>query len=207
MSDPAIIILIRNPILGKVKTRLAVDIGAEKTLKIYELLLNHTKYVVSEVICTRLLFYSDFIDDEDNWNEILFQKYLQKGGDLGMRMYNAFKIALRDHERALIIGSDCYELTSKILDDAIENLKNYDVVIGPAADGGYYLLGLKKLYPQLFKNKTWSTSTVFNDTMKDINDLKLCVYALPILSDIDNIYDLKRSKLNLKFMQNININK
>ncbi|MEJ2278029.1 MAG: TIGR04282 family arsenosugar biosynthesis glycosyltransferase [Candidatus Lokiarchaeota archaeon] len=194
MNKKASIILIRNPILGKIKTRLAKDIGEENTLKVYRILLDYTKSVVTKVDCARLLFYSEFIDTNDIWEPNLFIKYVQIGSNLGERMSNAFKIALKDYEEVIIIGSDCYELRPEILTLAFDQLKSHDIVLGPAKDGGYYLLGLKKFYPQLFENKEWSTSTVFMDTLNDVKRLDLSIFLLPTLSDIDNVYDLKDSK-------------
>jgi hypothetical protein len=202
MYKNSIIILIRNPILGKVKTRLARNIGAEHALKIYKYLLRYTKSVVTQVECSHLVFYSDFIEYKDIWDNDNFHKFIQSGSEFGERMYNAFKIALKYHEKSLIIGSDCYEITPTILNNAFKQLDSYDIVIGPAEDGGYYLLGMKRLYSRLFRNKEWSTSSVLKDTINDIEKLDLSYYLLPVLSDIDEIEDLKNSdlikKLNLE---------
>ncbi|MFX1457537.1 MAG: TIGR04282 family arsenosugar biosynthesis glycosyltransferase [Promethearchaeota archaeon] len=195
MNKNALIILLRNPQLGCVKTRLAAEIGDEGALRVYNALLEHTRLITSEIDSSRLLFYSNFIDNNDSWDEKLYTKFLQEGNSFGIRMCRAFKAAFKEHDKAVIIGSDCIELTSDIIEDAFNKLNKFEVVIGPAKDGGYYLLGLKKIYPELFFNKTWSTPNVFADTLEDINNLGINHYLLPVLSDIDNFEDFKKSKL------------
>ena len=198
MNKEALIILVRNPQLGSVKTRLAAKIGEKGALNVYTALLDYTRLVASEIHSSRLVFYSDFIDDKDSWDNRIFTKFLQEGNNFGTRMCNAFKIAFNDHERAVIIGSDCEELTSEIINEAFNRLSKFDVILGPAKDGGYYLMGLKKIYPELFTNKNWSTSSVFKDTLNDIKRLGLSYYLLPVLSDIDDFEDFKTSKLYKK---------
>lgn len=200
MNKNALIILIRNPQLGCVKTRLAAKIGNESALKVYIALLNYTQSVAREIDASRLLFYSDFIDGNDSWDNGLFNKYLQEGNSFGTRMCRAFKLALNDHEKAVIIGSDCEELNPKIIREAFDKLSEFDVILGPAKDGGYYLMGLKKIYPELFTNKRWSTSSVLEDTLIDVKNLGLSFYLLPVLSDIDEYEDFKRSKLSKKLV-------
>lgn len=195
MEERAIIILIRNPVLGCVKTRLAADIGNFHALNVYKSLLSHTQSITSCINSSRLLFYSDFIDFNDDWEDLIYKKHLQSGNDFGEKMLNAFNIALAQHKLAVIIGSDCYELNAKLFDLAFEKLENFDVVIGPAKDGGYYLMGLKKIYPQLFQNKSWSTSSVLTETIETVRDLGLTYHLLPLLGDIDTFQDLKASKL------------
>ena len=195
MEKSAIIILIRNPVLGCVKTRLAKEIGNFNALKIYKYMLNYTRNITSCISSARLLFYSDFIDFNDDWEDKIYKKYLQSGSNFGEKMLNAFNIALAQHELAVIIGSDCVELTSTIINMAFDKLKNFDVVIGPAKDGGYYLMGLKNAYPQLFQDKNWSTDSVLSETIGTVKDLDLTYYLLPVLGDIDTIQDLQASKL------------
>jgi rSAM/selenodomain-associated transferase 1 len=200
LSENALIILIRNPQLGRVKTRLATKIGDESALKVYLALLDYTRSVASEIDASRLLFYSDFVDKHDSWDNGLFYKFLQEGNSFGTRMCRAFELAFNNHQKAVIIGSDCEELTPKIIKDAFDKLSLFDVILGPAKDGGYYLMGLKKVYPELFTNKRWSTSSVLNDTLNDINNLGLTHYLLPILSDIDEYEDFKHSNLSKKLV-------
>ena len=193
MMKKAIIIFVRNPELGKVKTRLAKELGEEKTLEVYNGLLQHTHDVATKVDCNKFVYYADSINENDLWENDLFQKRLQAGEILGDRMMLAFmELFQLEYSKLLIIGSDCPELTNFIIDDAFEMLDINDVVVGPSLDGGYYLLGLKKLIPELFANKQWSTHTVLADTIKDMVRLQKTCFFLPELSDIDTLDDLQK---------------
>jgi len=193
MKEKLLIIFYRNPELGKVKTRLAAAVGDEKALAIYLKLATHTREVALASDFDRLVYYSHHVDTEDNWQENSFHKKLQVGNDLGIRMYNAFENAFRDgYAHVCIIGTDCLELTSEILSAAFEQLKAHDVVIGPARDGGYYLLGMKQLHKDLFANKEWSTNTVAKRTIVDFQNLNLTYSKLATLSDIDREEDLPK---------------
>lgn len=192
MSKNALLIFIKNPIKGTVKTRLAKTVGDEKALAIYHQLLAHTRQVTEKVNCDKFLFYSKFIE-EDDWSATTYHKRKQITGDLGQKMSQAFQeIFEQGYERIAIIGSDCKELQTKHLEMAFEYLTTTDVVIGPTFDGGYYLLGMNKLYPNLFVNKEWSTDTVFPDTLQDIRLLGKNYNLLPKLSDVDYYEDWER---------------
>ena len=189
--DTALIIFSRRPVLGKVKTRLASDIGEAKALIIYKLLLNHTRTISNKLNCDLLLFYSDGVDYDDEWDGNLYQKFEQRGDDLGIKMYNAFKFAFyRNYNKVVIIGSDCHDLTQTIIEQAFDALNNEEVVIGPAKDGGYYLLGLKRLIKPLFWNKEWSSENVLVDTILDLKNENKSYVILETLNDIDHAEDL-----------------
>ena len=111
----ALILFIKNPEKGKVKTRLAKTVGDDQALAIYKALLEHTRTLTLPVDATRFLFYSNQINQEDNWSSKNFQKEVQNNGDLGDRMKAAFAKAFEQHDQVLIIGSDCASLTSEIL--------------------------------------------------------------------------------------------
>lgn len=187
----ALIIFVRNPEAGKVKTRLASTLGDEKALAIYKELLAHTRKVCSGASAERFVFYAETIPATDEWSGGSFTRMKQAGTDLGQRMMHAFaEVFAQGHEKVLIIGSDCFELTTNIIEDAFELLEKYDTVIGPARDGGYYLLGLKKMNPALFVNKEWSTENVFRQTIHDIEKQLLTYALLPVLTDVDTEADL-----------------
>ncbi len=191
MNPSALIIFVRNPLLGKVKTRLAREIGAERALKIYELLLDHTRFITASMPVDKYVFYEDFVNGDDNWPAAIYQKKLQVGDSLGMRMEQAFaELFAFGHERVLIIGSDCLELTMEAIVAAFASLEKQQAVIGPALDGGYYLLGLSYPLPSIFRDKSWSTNTVLLETMADFQKLKIDLRVLPVLSDIDTVSDL-----------------
>ncbi len=184
----ALIIFVRKPELGKVKTRLAAQIGNEKALKIYIKLLVHTESISKEINADKFLFGTETAQDAC-WDGYLQAK--QIGNDLGIRMMNAFNFLFRrQYENVVIIGSDCISLTKEIIENAFAELKQNEAVIGPAEDGGYYLLGMKKLYAEIFKNKTWSTDSVYPDTIKSFDELNLQYKVLIELSDVDDAKDV-----------------
>ena len=161
---------------------------------LYKHLLQHTQAITGNLPVTKFVFYADYINEDDLWNG--FEKRLQLGNDLGERMKNAFaELFETGFTNICIIGSDCYGLSSDILIDAFEKLNTVDVVAGPVADGGYYMLGMNKPAPDFFINKQWSTDTVFTDTLKDAATLNLILYQLPTLHDIDTETDLRNSPL------------
>ena len=186
-----LIIFVKNPIRGQVKTRLAKDIGDDKALIVYRTLLKKTHQITQPLSCTKWVMYSDRIEKNDIW-QAGFEKHLQQGKDLGARMLNAFETGFdQAFDNICIIGSDCFELTTQIIASAFDTLDHNEFVIGPAFDGGYYLLGMKSLHKALFAQKDWSTSSVLNDTIKDIEATGKNLFKLPVLSDIDELRDLK----------------
>jgi len=192
MKTEALIIFIRNPELGKVKTRLAITIGNEKALEVYQDLLFHTMTITQTVDCDKFVFYGNGIEPNDIWSTNLFEKKIQFGADLGAKMQNAFQELFNlGYKNCTIVGSDLFDLQAKHIIEAFHKLESSDAVIGPAEDGGYYLLGLKKIIPALFTNKSWGTETVLEDTLKD---LSFCSVAfLEILNDIDTFEDLEQT--------------
>ena len=125
------------------------------------------------------------------WPDRIYQKAVQDGTDLGQRMNNAFLQGFMDgYDSICIIGTDCYELTSSAINKAFTALRSHNAVIGPAKDGGYYLLGLRKPYPELFLNKEWSTNIVFKQTLEDFHSCGISYFTLPSLRDVDVEADL-----------------
>lgn len=189
-SKKALIIFTRNPELGKCKTRLAKTIGDENALEVYKLLLQHTASISKNIKADRFVFYSEHIKREDLWDTDFFKKKLQKGIDLGERMQNAFTELLEmGYEKVTIIGSDLLDLDAELVNNAFDQLEFNDLVIGPAMDGGYYLLGMKNLYYKLFQNKDWGTSSVLKATLDELTNSK--VLLLKELNDIDTFEDIQ----------------
>jgi uncharacterized protein len=189
-SKNALIIFQKNAEIGKVKTRLAATIGDENALAIFQYLVNYTCKFAEKVEADKFLFYSDYVDNDVVLPEN-FKKMTQNGIDLGERMSNAFrKVFELGYENVIIIGTDCYELNAKILNNSFQKLAKNDLVIGPANDGGYYLLGMKKLHEKLFQNKIWSSDSVAYETMKDIEKMQMTCFETEPLNDIDTEQDL-----------------
>lgn len=190
-NKAAIIIMIKNPVLGKAKTRLAATVGDKEALRIYNLLLNHTRTTTSEVDADRYLYYSDFVAD-DNWPTSLYHKRVQSKGDLGNRMKTAFNEVSENHEKMIIIGSDCAQLQPQHLDKAISALDKSDIVIGPVHDGGYYLLGTKGYQPTVLTDINWSTEKVTQQTLARAETNNLTHTIIDTLSDIDYYEDWEK---------------
>ncbi|WP_124981808.1 TIGR04282 family arsenosugar biosynthesis glycosyltransferase [Nonlabens xiamenensis] len=189
-TDSCLIIFTRNPELGKGKRRLAASVGDQAAFEIYKFLLAHTREVTRDLSVNKKVWYSEKVHRGDQWDETIYDKYAQKGTDLGERMKNAFEQALEQHEKVVIIGSDLFDLQSSDLQKAFQALDTHPAVIGPAQDGGYYLLGFKKeLVEGVFQNKEWGTDQVLQATINDLN--KVGYHMLETRNDVDYYEDIK----------------
>ena len=190
MPKNLLLVFTRNPELGKVKTRLAKTVGNATALKIYIFLLERTRDISVKVSADKAVYYSVKVRENDIWDASIFQKHQQVGEDLGIRMLHAFKNGFKTgYEKVMVIGSDLYDLTAETIENAFIALENNEVVIGPAEDGGYYLLGMNSLEEKVFKNKEWGTETVRKDTLEDLKDKK--VFLLGELNDVDVFEDIE----------------
>lgn len=188
MSGGALIVFLKNPDSENVKTRLAKDTGRELARKVYEKLIKHTLDESFSSEAKVHLFFSGGIPEDKKFGDAAF--FTQTGEHLGERMKNAFQdVFNRGFKKAVIIGSDCPEISGGHINQALSVLDIADVVIGPADDGGYYLLGMKTLHHALFENKNWSTDSVLTDTIADFRALGLNYVQLPAMTDIDTIED------------------
>lgn len=194
MTENALIVFTKNPVKGKIKTRLAKDIGDEDALKVYMQLLKHTREITEELdICENYIFYNEFIPTRDNWSPMDYQKMLQKGDGLGEKMKNAFNEMFKEgYSKVVIISPDCPDLKSANIQQAFKLLEKNDYVIGPLTDGGYYLLGMKAMNEKIFEDKQWSTESVYPETVKNIEEEGASYFALPTLSDVDYAEDLTK---------------
>ncbi len=176
--------------MGSCKTRLAATLGDSRALEVYRFLLRHTEGVAEALEGTdRYVYFSDSLGDGSHWDVSHFTHCLQHGEDLGARMQKAFEAAFSEgYQRVCLIGSDLYDLRTRDLEEAFRLLESHEAVVGPAQDGGYYLLGLTRMFPGLFTAKKWGTSSVLSDTL---NSLKgRAVAALPVRNDIDYYEDI-----------------
>jgi hypothetical protein len=200
MSKNLLLVFTRNPALGKVKTRLAKTVGDTTALEIYTFLLERTRDIAMKVAADKAVYYSVKIRKNDIWDATIFQKHQQVGEDLGIRMLHAFKNGFEaGYEKVLIIGSDLYDLTADTIANAFLALDKNDLVIGPAEDGGYYLLGMNSLEEKVFKNKDWGTATVRKDTLEDLKDKK--VFLLAPLNDVDIFEDIEHHPAFQQFLK------
>ncbi len=157
------------------------------------------EYTFAEVLktekdgVTAFLFCSEEYEIEQmkNWTGNKFKYYSQQGNELGSRMINAFNIVFKAGFRSvIIIGTDAPDINFRLILDGFEALSDHECVIGPSLDGGYYLLGLNSIQNNLFKNISWSTNSVFNDTIKQLKHIKSDYLIIQKLRDIDIMQDL-----------------
>lgn len=192
--EQCVIIFTRYPEPGRAKTRLIPVLGAEGAAKLHRQM---TEYTISQVrqlqtdVSLQVYFTGSDCTCFQNWlgSDLIYHR--QGEGDLGSRMAQAFEAALSSGiDAAIIIGTDCPSLNPALMTEAFEMLNQHDLVLGPATDGGYYLIGLRRLIYELFVGINWGTSEVFQKTVEIANNLKLAVAYLTPLADIDRPEDL-----------------
>lgn len=190
-------LFVKNPEEGRVKTRLAHTLGDKKALEVYLKLIQITENVARRVEAARQIWYSEKVENNDLFSEEHYEKYTQYGADLGIRMRNAFDEGFkRGYTKVVIIGSDCPDISTEIIELAFDELDGVDVVVGPSEDGGYYLLGMNKFIPELFEGVTWSTPDVLIQTKEKVTNQGNNFKELRVLNDIDTEKDLISSTLN-----------
>ena len=159
-----IAVFARRPEPGRVKTRLSPALPAELASQLYAAMLNDTLETVRQARAdSRTVFWADVPDESRS--PAGFFWHSQKGAELGARLSDAFDTLLADGGHAVTVGSDCPGLTPALLERALEALEHADLVLGPATDGGYWLIGLARPAPTLFQNMEWSTDAVFSRTL------------------------------------------
>lgn len=213
MSKNLLLIFLKYPEPGNVKTRIAKTIGRKKASYIYSAM---ARDLVNKLSNSDTYEISIFYDPEKDENDIKkwiknynFKYIAQVGNSLGERISNAFDKSFKlGAEKSIVIGTDCVDVTRNLLEKAFTQLNDsVDVVIGPAYDGGYYLLGLKKNCSDLFKNVEWSTEKVLDQTLSNIRKIGLQYKFLKTLKDIDETEDIDDSLLNIvsQYYPNFNL--
>ena len=186
-----LIVFLKAPRPGEVKTRLAKALGKDGACaayrKLVETLLSNLKKVPEIELC-----YSpgDAQSEIEPWLRSGWQAAPQTDGNLGARLAAAFARSFAaGAERVVIIGSDCPNVTRKDIDEAFENLASRDLVVGPAIDGGYWLIGLRQPQPALFEKIPWSSENVLAETLSRARGSGLKIHLLRLLSDVDTAED------------------
>lgn len=199
MPFDAVVVFAKAPAPGRVKTRLGTALGPHRAAQIYGLFLRYLSFTLRRLSPDLHLFIAADPPGASRTLRRFFAPakpkavFPQKGPDLGGRMLNATREAQkRGAKKVLLIGSDCLELSLPHLRSASKLLDRKDLVLGPARDGGYYLLGWKRPEPGCFKGVVWSTSAVFRRTAANARKRGLSLGRLPVLSDVDEAGDLKR---------------
>lgn len=193
----ALLVFARAPIAGQAKTRLIPALGAEGAAALQHRLLDNTLQVAAAVEGSDLQLWCSPDTDHPAFVRAAgaypLTRHRQQGADLGARMGHALKAALDSHSHAIIIGTDCPELGAKDLRKCIEQLKSgCDAVIGPAADGGYYLLGLNRFEPSLFPGVDWGSGRVLGQTLERLERAAMRCGRLVLKHDLDRPDDLPR---------------
>lgn len=196
MSQECLIVFTRYPEPGKTKTRLIPALGAEGAAAFHRQMTEYTLAQVRELqrehtLSVEVHFAGGNQQLMQGWlgSDVIYRP--QPEGDLGFRMASAFQTAFKSGKSGVvIIGTDCPSLSAKIIAQAFSVLVNNDLVLGPAQDGGYYLIGLCQLIPELFTGVTWGTSEVLQKTVDIAQKLTLSINYLPVLADVDRPEDL-----------------
>lgn len=195
-NDRCILFFAKYPEAGGVKTRLAADIGQDAAAEIYKNFIEDLLSLLKS-LNVNLKFYFSPPDTEEGFSKWLGKKYCFKpqiGADLGKILTNAFGDAFQENPANVVaIGSDSPDLPEDYINLSFHALGTHDVVLGPADDGGYYLIGFTKeaFLPQVFEHITWSADTVFDQTLNILRQHRRNVYILPQWHDVDTLDDLK----------------
>jgi rSAM/selenodomain-associated transferase 1 len=192
----ALLIFARYPEAGKVKTRLAEGAGEHLALTTYAgMLLETLALGIGQLKKRRAVTVwispAEAIDPFRRYWAPQFSLMPQAEGDLGVKLAAAFEETFRQGvKKAVVIGSDCPDLREKHLEEAFLALDDAPAVLGPAQDGGYYLLGLSRMIPSIFKGIAWGTEQVLDQTLERLGKLGICPALLEVLRDVDRVEDL-----------------
>lgn len=191
-----LIIFTKSPVLGEVKTRLQPEYTEEQSLALHKTLLTKTLQLTKklegvdiELCCTPDRTTMFFLECENDYPIKLSNQY---GVDLGERMALSFSVALQTYKKVVVIGTDCPDINQAYIAEAFTALDNVDSVIGPAVDGGYVLLGLRKYADEIFSGIYWGSNTVFVQTENALDELSWSYKELGIMHDVDRPEDLQR---------------
>jgi len=194
ISQQHLIIFTRYPEAGKTKTRLISTLGDIGAANLQRQMIEYTISQAQKLprsISIEVRFAGGNLQLMEEWLGASLSYQFQGEGDLGDRMVRSLSDAFEQNAtQAVIIGTDCPDADVYILEQAFAKLQNFDLVLGPAVDGGYYLIGLRRLIPELFINIDWGTTQVLQATLDVANKLNIVYTCLPVLSDIDRPEDL-----------------
>jgi rSAM/selenodomain-associated transferase 1 len=189
-----LLVFARDPQPGRVKTRLVPALGAETATALYWQMLLDTLRIAARTPVDRHELWVDRCNPDPCLTQAArdagMRVRIQSGADLGVRMHLAFEAALAACRSAVLIGSDCPEYHTGYLEEAFTALESHDAVLGPAADGGYVLIGLRRPQREIFHNIAWGGDQVLDQTRRQLHGLALDWHELPVLHDLDEPADL-----------------
>lgn len=197
-----VILFARYPCPGRCKSRLIPSLGKERATQIHRQLVDHSLTQILAFLTRHdktslhIYYHESSLEQMHEWLGNSLSYHCQEGADLGARMANALYNGQQAGYDTILMGSDCPDIDTAILTEALAALQTKDLVIGPAHDGGYYLIGVAKnlarlSYQELFRNIPWGSNTVLQETLNRVKKLKLSTHTLPTLHDIDTPKDLK----------------
>ncbi len=203
IQENIILCFCKHPLEGLVKSRLAKDIGNVPAAEVYGVLLDETVKTIGN------LSYKVFLYCYPDAHHPSFRRYKteldlllekQHGEDLGIKMYNAIKNHLNANTNVILIGTDCLEIDAPYINKAFEQLNSgVDIVLGPATDGGYALIGANKIDKSIFEDINWSTDQVLKQTEAKIKELNWKYHCLSKVRDLDNLEDYKYFSTHEKY--------
>ncbi|MDX2360511.1 MAG: TIGR04282 family arsenosugar biosynthesis glycosyltransferase [Crocinitomicaceae bacterium] len=198
MEKKLVIVFAKNIVLGKVKTRLAKTVGDTAAFNVYKHLIDITQEETRKMKdCDVHIYFSDVIINGIWPNQ---DKFVQKGNDLGERMQHAFQQSFdKGYTHIVGVGTDLPDLTAEIIQQGLGALQKTDAVFGPSEDGGYYLIGMNKMVTEIFNNKPWSTDTLLDLTVAELNKIGIDHTLLQTLNDVDTVEDLENSSIASRF--------
>ncbi len=198
MQKQLLIVFAKNIVLGKVKTRLAKTQGDSFAFNVYRKLVEITERESLRVQNADVHVYFSDVVIKGKWPNQ--EKFMQQGDDLGDRMKHAFEQGFaKGYEKIIGVGADLPDLSAEVMEEGLATLIESDTVFGPSEDGGYYLIGMRKMIPQIFENKPWSTDALLDITRAELEELGHSSALLKELNDVDTIEDLKASWLGAEF--------
>jgi len=190
-AEPLIQIFCKTPVLGEVKTRLIPKIGEQAALDLYVEMFGRLLSALNRpAFCLELWITPSA--DHTFFDEYPVARFQQSGGDLGVRMSNALKDGLERHEKVILVGTDLPLIDASYIDLAIDCLNEKEVVLGPAEDGGYGLIGAREKLPDVFSDVDWGTDKVLSQSCVQLNRQKITYGMLPPIWDVDRPADLSR---------------
>lgn len=190
MSKPAIVVFTKNARPGSVKTRLAAHMGSEASCALYQHLLEHTRQLLEGLQMPRFVYYDEYINDRDKWDNCCFIKNRQQGPDLRTRMQAATdQIFARGIAPILILGADCPELTEAHIAEALDHLRQGHYVLGQTHAGGFYMLGLPQASVWIFQ-ADWAKGQRGAGLQTAMQAQGVHTYHMPTLHDLSCPGDL-----------------
>ena len=207
MSKDVVAVFVKNLIPGTVKTRLAKDLGMDLAMEVYKELVGITAQATDFVKVDKCVYYSEYVELEDQFDDEKYNKHIQEGKELGQRMQNAFYDAFEaGYDKMILIGSDVPDISSEIIEAGFKQLDKNDIVIGPSEDGGFYLIGMKIAHENLLSHQNYGHDEVLENLLEEVESRDLSVARLKELIDKDTQEDMKKAGIEIVFEEDEDLN-